>query len=41
MSTVYFNPIESYTVVAFMFFFLIYPGTLFLQYLERRLSSND
>ena len=41
MSTVYFNPIESYTVVAFMFFFLIYPGTLFLQYLERRLSIND
>ncbi len=41
MSTVYFNPIESYTVVAFIFFFLIYPGTLFVHYLERRLRRND
>ncbi|MBF0276739.1 MAG: amino acid ABC transporter permease [SAR324 cluster bacterium] len=36
ISTIYFNPIETYTVVALIFFVLIYPGTLLVRKLEKR-----
>jgi polar amino acid transport system permease protein len=41
LSTIYFNPIESYTVVALIFFVLIYPLSQMTYRLERRLSRSD
>ena len=36
ISTIHFNPIETYTVVAMIFFAVIYPFTLLVYRLERR-----
>lgn len=41
MSTIYFNPIESYTVVALIFFALIYPFVLLVHRLERQMRQSD
>lgn len=41
ISTINFNPIETYTLVALMFFLLIYPATLLVMRLEAHLGRND
>lgn len=40
ISTINFNPIETYTVVAFLFFFGIYPLTVLVRRLEFRLGGR-
>ncbi|SME88430.1 polar amino acid transport system permease protein [Tistlia consotensis] len=41
ISTYNFNPIETYTVVALIFFALIYPLALAMQQVERRLRRSE
>jgi polar amino acid transport system permease protein len=40
LSTQTFLPLETFTVVAFIYFFLIYPGTVAAYVLERRLGAS-
>jgi polar amino acid transport system permease protein len=40
LSTETFLPLETFTVVAFIYFVVIYPGTLAAYMLERRLSRS-
>jgi polar amino acid transport system permease protein len=41
ISTIQFNPIETYTVIAFIFFFAVYPVALAVQRLELHLRRSD
>jgi polar amino acid transport system permease protein len=41
LSAIHFNPIEAYTTVALLFFVTVYPATLAVHRLERRLRQRD
>ena len=41
LSSTYYRPLEILTVVAFIYFFLIYPGSYLSARLERRLRARD
>ncbi len=40
LSTQTFLPLETFTVVAVIYFFLIYPGTVVASVIERRLNAR-
>ena len=40
ISTIEFNPIEMYTVVALLFFAMIFPVALLVQRFEQRLAAK-
>ena len=40
ISTIAFNPIEMYTVVALLFFAMIYPAAMLVQHFEKRLAAK-
>ncbi|MFP8966139.1 amino acid ABC transporter permease [Pokkaliibacter sp. CJK22405] len=41
LSSAYYKPLEIFTVVAIIYFCVIYPGSLFSKYLERRYARFD